>query len=101
MCSSTHLALNGFTIVTCVGCAREHRVLPRDPAETTVFTPARNTGRKRGGAQHAGSSELDQAGAFGLIDPPPLEGDGTEFIGRTAIATSHGPTLASASFVSD
>ena len=91
---STDLTLDGLTIVTRVRRAREHRVLTCDPPEAGVLTPTRNPRSEGCRAQHSGAAEFDEARALGLVYPAALEGDGTELVGRTAIATSHGPTLA-------
>ena len=46
MGAATNLAFDRLTIVTGVRRAWKHRVLPRDPAKATVFTPARYAGRE-------------------------------------------------------
>ena len=78
------LAGGGFAAGAFQRGARQHAVFGRDPAAALALEPRRQPLFQRGGDQHMGVAEFDQAGTLGVFDHAPFQRHGAQFIGRTA-----------------
>ncbi len=78
-------ALDGLAVAAGVRGPRQHRVLRGHPALAAALAPARDAGRERGGAQHAGLAELDQHAALGVVQPASGDRDRAELVGGAAV----------------
>ena len=75
------LAARGLAVGAGMGRARQHAVFGGDPAAAGIAHPGRHPLVDRGGAQHVGVAELDQARALGMAGKARLEGDGRSWSG--------------------
>ena len=68
----------------CVGRARQHAIFGGDPALALAAKPGRKAGFDRGGAQHAGVAEADEAASLGVAGEAGFHGDRPHLIGRAS-----------------
>ena len=77
-------AARGLTVGAGMGRARQHAVFGGDPAAAGITHPGRHSFIDRGGAQHVGIAEFDQAGALGMAGKARFQGYGSKLVGGAA-----------------
>src|ERR1051326_4077039 len=78
------LPASGFAVGASMGRARQHAVFGGHPAALGVAHPRRHLFVDRGGAQHMGVAELDQARALGMTGKARFEGYFAKLVGGAA-----------------